>query len=84
MNNQLTCWFVRFIVRLYVTDTGGLQWWTVEWFHVTIVRDEYKTDIRVGQECIPVECVPPACWPYPIVLADGKNSSLYILNKRIL
>ena len=56
---------MRFIVRLYVTDTGGLQWWTVEWLHITIVRedrvDEYKTDITVGQECIPVGCIPLAC-----------------------
>ena len=81
---MLTCWFVRFIVRLYVTDTGGLQWWTVEWLHVTTVRevraDEYKTDIRVGQECIPVECVPPTCWPYPVLLGGGGGMQTPLLD----
>ena len=26
---------------------------------------------RKQEECIPVGCVPPACWPYPVVLGKG-------------
>ena len=32
---------------------------------VTTYRETLCLKLKWKQECIPVECVPPACWPYP-------------------
>ena len=35
-----------------------------------------KEPKKIKQECIPVRCVPPTYWPYPMLLGGGGSSQL--------
>ena len=34
-------------------------------FHYFNLSNMLYMNLKIKQECIPVGCVPPACWPYP-------------------
>ena len=40
-----------------------------------LIEGDETTQLNTTEECIPVGCVPSACWPYPIVFHGRRSTS---------
>ena len=58
----------------FYTPTNGSLWYKKMMLVGVVIAMETKPPEKL--ECIPVGCVPPTCWTYPVVLGGGVSTQV--------